>query len=275
MKRLAALALAFVAACAEMPADPDPIRLTFPEVQRFAGTSPGPATRPNSEMALDFIDLAFRMESGRPLPVFTRFEGPITVRVAGNLRPENREDLTDLLERLRGEARIDIRLTNDTEANIVIETVPNRTLQRIAPNAACFVVPRVQSWAELRGARDTPTLNWATLQTREKAGVFIPSDVTPQEVRDCLHEELAQALGPLNDLYRLPDSVFNDDNIHAVLTGFDMLVLRAYYAPELRSGMSEQQVADRLPGIFSRLNPRGQRQGGTSHRPPRAPGSQR
>jgi len=34
---------------------------------------------------------------------------------------------------------------------------------------------------------------------------------SPQEVRDCLHEELAQALGPLNDLYRLPDSVFNDD----------------------------------------------------------------
>jgi hypothetical protein len=63
--------------------------------------------------------------------------------------------------------------------------------------------------------------------------VFIPSDVSPQEVRDCLHEEVAQALGPLNDLYRLPDSVFNDDNFHAVLTGFDMLILRTYYDAEL------------------------------------------
>ncbi len=263
MKRLAALFLAFAAACAEVPQGPDPIRLTFPEVQRFAGSSPGPATRPNSEMALDFIDLSFRMESGRKLPVFTRFEGPITVRVDGTLRPENQADLTALLERFRREARIDINLTDATDANIVIETIPNRTLQRVAPNAACFVVPRVQSWPELRAARDTPTLNWATLQTREKAGIFIPSDVTPQEVRDCLHEELAQALGPLNDLYRLPDSVFNDDNIHAVLTGFDMLILRTYYAPELRSGMTEQQVADRLPGILSRINPRGQRPGGT------------
>ncbi|EBA11313.1 DUF2927 domain-containing protein [Roseobacter sp. CCS2] len=262
MKRLAILALAFAAACAEVPNGPDPIRLTFPDVQRFAGASPGPATRPNSEMALDFVDLAFRMESGRTLPTLTRFEGPITVRVVGNLRQENREDLAALLDRLRREARIDIRLTNNADANIVIEAVPNRTLQRAAPNAACFVVPRVQSWAELRAARDTPTLNWATLQTREKAGIFIPSDVTPQEVRDCLHEELAQALGPLNDLYRLPDSVFNDDNIHAVLTGFDMLMLRAYYAPELRSGMTEQQVASRLPGILARMNPRGQRPGG-------------
>ena len=263
MKRLAALALAFLVACADMPTDPDPVRLTFPPMQRFAGESPGPAMRPNSEMALDFVDLAFRMESGRTLPILTRFEGPITVRVAGQLRQENLDDLSALLRRLRNEARIDIRLTNSADANIVIEAVPNRTLQRAAPNAACFVVPRVQSWAELRAARNTPTLNWATLRQRDKAAIFLPSDVTAQEIRDCLHEELAQALGPLNDLYRLPDSVFNDDNIHAVLTGFDMLILRAYYAPELRSGMTEREVANRLPGILARINPRGQRPGGT------------
>ncbi|MFO8126538.1 DUF2927 domain-containing protein, partial [Yoonia sp.] len=171
-------------------------------------------------------------------------------------------DLAALLQRLRREARIDIRLTNDPDANITIEAVPNLALQRAAPNAACFVVPRVQSWAELRAARNTQTLNWATLRQREKAAIFIPSDVTPQEIRDCLHEELAQALGPLNDLYRLPDSVFNDDNIHAVLTGFDMLMLRAYYAPELRSGMTETEVANRLPTILAQINPRGQRPGG-------------
>ncbi len=47
-------------------------------------------------------------------------------------------------------------------------------------------------------------------------------------MRDCLHEELAQALGPLNDLYRLSNSVFNDDNFHSVLTGFDMEMLRLH-----------------------------------------------
>ena len=71
------------------------------------------------------------------------------------------------------------------------------------------------------------------------------------------HEEVAQALGPLNDLYRLPDSVFNDDNFQSVLTGFDMLMLRVHYAPELASGMSEAEVAARLPAIFARLNPAG------------------
>ena len=101
-------------------------------------------------------------------------------------------------------------------------------------------------------------------RTRDRAVIFVPSDVAPQEIRDCLHEELAQALGPLNDLYRLPDSVFNDDNIHTVLTGFDMLILRAYYAPELSSGLTRGAVAQRLPGLLARLNPSGQSVFGTA-----------
>ncbi len=262
MKRLAALAFAVIAACAPVPQGPEPIRLDFPEMRSFAAESPGPSQRPNSEIALDFIDLAFEMESGRKLPLFTRFEEPITVRVAGKPPQSLLDDLEGLLNRLRREARIDIRFAQGTDANIVIEAVPSRALQRVAPNAACFVVPRVQSWAELRRARNTPTLDWATLRRREKAAIFLPSDAAPQEIRDCLHEELAQALGPLNDLYRLPDSIFNDDNIHAVLTGFDMLILRAFYAPELQSGMTEGQVAQRLPRILARLNPRGERPGG-------------
>ncbi|WP_342075498.1 DUF2927 domain-containing protein [Yoonia sp. SS1-5] len=262
MKRLAAFALAALAACAEVPEGPEPIRLTFPETRSFVAASPGAPTRPNSEIAIDFLDLAFRMESGRQLPVLTRFEGPISVRLAGNISDGLVADLTGLLNRLRREARIDISLSQRAEANIVIEAVPRRALQRVAPNAACFVVPRVQSWTELRRARGTGTLDWATLQRRDKAAIFVPADVAPQEIRDCLHEELAQALGPLNDLYRLPDSVFNDDNLHAVLTGFDMLILRAYYAPELQSGMTQDQVSQRLPSILARLNPRGQRSGG-------------
>ncbi|WP_311135657.1 DUF2927 domain-containing protein [Yoonia litorea] len=234
------------------------MRLSFPSVQAFAGDSPGPATRANIDMARDFLDLAFQMESGRPLPVLTRFEGPITVALRGRTTALTRRDLDRLILRLRREAGINISMVAGPTANIVIESVPNAALKRLAPNAACFVVPRVQSWTELQAARGTGALDWGTLPRRDRAAIFLPSDVTPQEVRDCLHEELAQALGPLNDLYRLPDSVFNDDNINTVLTGFDMLMLRAFYAPELQSGMTRDQVAARLPAILRRLNPRGE-----------------
>jgi hypothetical protein len=228
-------------------------------MNRFAVNSPGPSTRPNADIARDFLDLAFELESGRQLTMLTRFDEPVTVRLSGPINAVARRDLDGLLVRLRSEARIDIRVTTRPEANIVIQSIPSRTLSRIAPNAACFVVPRVQSLAEMRNALGTSDLDWATLTRRDRAAIFIPSDVTPQEIRDCLHEELAQALGPINDLYRLPDSTFNDDNIHAVLTGFDMLILRAFYDPALRNGMSREEVAARLPAILARLNPRGER----------------
>jgi hypothetical protein len=237
-----------------------PVEVVLPAMRRFGATRTTPPQRSNVEMAQDFIDLSFALESGRALPVFTRFEGPVTVRVAGASIPTLDTDLDRLLVRFRREAGIDVtRVPRESRANITVEVIPRAELRRTVPQAACFVAPRVESWAEFLRYRRTPRLDWTTLTTRDRLAVFLPSGVSPQETRDCLQEELAQALGPLNDLYRLPDSVFNDDNFHVVLTGFDMLMLRATYAPELQSGMTRAEVAARIPGILSRLNPAGDR----------------
>jgi hypothetical protein len=266
--RLATLLVATLAlsACAAPRGDvPDrraPPEIALPPMKTFAAMWAAAPTRSNRSIAEDFLDLSFRLESGRELPVFTRFEGPVTVRVLGAAPPTLAPDLDRLIARLRDEAGIAItRVGASSDASITVEVLSRSELQRAVPQAACFVVPRVTSWDEFRRNRRSPLLDWTTLRVRERMSVFIPGDVSPQEIRDCLHEELAQALGPLNDLYHLPDSVFNDDNFHTVLTGFDMLILRATYAPELRSGMTRAEVAARLPAILARLNPRGEGQG--------------
>ena len=268
MRRAAALcACLALAACGapvtEMPARLPPSPASLPPMKTFPAPPPDRPTRSNVEIAQDFLDLSFQMESGRPLPYMTRFEEPVSLRVTGPVPPSLNPDLATLLTRLRREAGIDIaRVPADRAANVTIEMVPHDQIRRLVPQAACFVAPRVSSWEEYRGSRRSGRVDWRTLATREQVAIFIPLDVSPQEIRDCLNEELAQALGPLNDLYRLPDSVFNDDNFHTVLTGFDMLVLRLYYAPELRSGMTRAQVAALLPGLLARMNPRGQRVAG-------------
>jgi hypothetical protein len=207
-------------------------------------------------------DLTFRMESGRTLAAFSRFEGPVTLRLTGAVPAAAATDADRLLGRLRTEAGIDIREVPATQpAGITVEFVPRARIRAVYPNVACFVVPRVSGWDEFRQARGTALTDWTTLGKRERLSIFIPADSSPQEARDCLHEEVAQALGPINDMYRLSDSVFNDDNFHSVLTAFDMLALRAIYAPELRSGMTRADVAARLPAILARLNPAGQRGG--------------
>ena len=237
-----------------------PADVALPPMKTFGQTRVSAPSRSNRSMAADILDLAFELESGRALPVLTRFETPITIRVVGTAPRSLMRDLDRLLDRFRREAGLDIaRVPAEAQAGITVEVVSRAELQRAVPEAACFVVPRLSSWDEFRRNRRSALLDWTTLQTRETMAVFLPGDVSPQEVRDCLHEELAQAIGPLNDLYRLSDSVFNDDNFHTVLTGFDMLVLRTLYDPALSSGMTRAEVAQRLPSILNRLNPRGRR----------------
>ncbi len=253
---LVALVPAWLVGCADPNAQ---VTKNGPDVMGFSASDTlraGPIAEvevAESAMANDFLDLAFQMESGRMLTVLSRFEGPIRVAVRGRVPPGAAEDLQRLIARLRDEAGIDIALAaGGTSAQITVEFQPRATLHRIAPTAACFVVPGASSLAEYRQNRGSVAMDWGSVQTRTSAAIFVPSDTSPQEVRDCLHEELAQAIGPLNDLYRLPDSVFNDDNFHTVLTGFDMAILRAYTAPELRSGMGRAEVARLLPGVLAR-----------------------
>ncbi len=251
------------AGCATVPLEDTPTRghiadSTLPPVKAFSTPRPQAPSRSNANIAQDFLDLHFQLESGRALPALTRFETPITLRVTGQAPTSLAPDLRRLLSRLRTEAGVPITQVTGDQANITIEVVTRAEIRRALPHAACFVVPNVSSLREYRQKRRSAQTDWSKLQGRDRLAIFVPGDASPQELRDCLHEELAQAIGPLNDLYRLPDSVFNDDNVHTVLTGFDMLVLRVTYAPELRTGMTRDQVAARLPAILARENPRGQ-----------------
>ncbi|MEJ2022377.1 MAG: DUF2927 domain-containing protein, partial [Maritimibacter sp.] len=216
-----AIAALTLAGCAsEMPMDNGPapqvtsradmLSTHLPPMSTFSGTSITPATRPNSEIARDFLDLSFYLESGRALPVLSRFETPISLRVTGRAPNSLRTDLAHLIDRLRREAHIDIhQVEASAPAAITLQVIPKRVMQSLVPSAACFVAPNVSSWDEYKAKRSTSANDW-TLITERK-----------------------------------------------VLTGFDMLVLRAYYDPALQSGMSRQEVAARLPAILQRLNPRG------------------
>ncbi|MEM1361568.1 MAG: DUF2927 domain-containing protein [Pseudomonadota bacterium] len=244
--------------------DPVPIpvevaQVALPPAKSFGAPRPQPPMRSNQEIARDFLDLSFQLESGTTLERFTRFEDPVTVALAGTISPYADRELDQLVARLQREAGLNIsRLPDGAPARIVVEGISRKNLERAVPEAACFVLPTRITWEEFRSNPRRRDLAWSLLETREAATVFIPADIAPQEIRDCLHEEIAQALGPLNDLYRLEDSIFNDDNMNSVLTGFDMLVLRVTYDPRLRSGMSFEEVQAVLPTILAQKNPRGQ-----------------
>lgn len=257
---LAALVIA-LSGCAALEPVPAPDVIAtqaLPPMREFGAPTPQRPRRANSEMATDFLDLTMRLESGAELPVFTRFNEPVTIGLTGAVTPVFGRELDRLVSRIRNEAKVNIRRTDDPGAAITVEAVRRADLDRVVPSAACFVLPRAITWDEFQSNARQTGLDWADLTTRAAATIFIPADISPQEIRDCLHEETAQALGPVNDLFRLDDSIFNDDNMHSVLTGFDMLMLRAAYDPSLQDGMTREEVAQQIPGILARLNPSGQ-----------------
>jgi len=256
-KLVSVLSLFLLAACGE------PIsRAVTPlpdDLLRFeARTQQTGVRRSNIDLANDFLDLTFALENGEKLPSLLKYKGKIHValRSAGlsNYQPE----VSNLIRRLRREANIDIVQTNNPDqAQIHIHAIPRQTISRVFPGAACFIVPGVRSWNEFRSpSADPNVIMWSRQSALTVTSIFVPADSTPQDTRDCLHEELGQALGPANDLYRIPDTVFNDDNFHSILTPFDMLMLRTLYDRNLSSGMSRAEVV-RLPAILNRINPSG------------------
>lgn len=250
---------AVLAACTEMPSravtevPTDTFR--FPVEDRPTGVA-----RSNLDLTEDFLDLTFRLENGERLPRLLKYSGPVRIALRSPGLATYEPELTGLVGRIRREAKIDIALTEaPNDAQVHVWAVSRASISRVFPGAACFIVPGVTSWEEFRnppGGRQTT--QWSSLQQLSVTSIFIPSDSTPQDTRDCLHEEMAQALGTANDLYRLPDTVFNDDNFHSVLTPFDMMMLRTLYDPSLPAGISRSEAQPQVLSILNRINPGGQ-----------------
>lgn len=75
--------------------------------------------------------------------------------------------------------------------------------------------------------------------------------------RSCVHEELAQAMGLVNDSPQARPSIFNDDEEFALLTKQDELMLKMLYDPRLRPGMTPEEARPIVEVIAAELLPAG------------------
>ncbi|MEZ5913707.1 MAG: DUF2927 domain-containing protein [Paracoccaceae bacterium] len=127
----------------------------LPPMKVFVAPASAHPVRPNSEIARDFLDLSFQMESGRTLDVMSRFEGPITLRMIGTAPASVESDLNALLGRLKAEAGLTItRVGSDEPAAITVEFCR---------------AGRCRSWCRRRPAsscrRSVPGRNFAAIAT--------------------------------------------------------------------------------------------------------------
>ncbi|MEM7524856.1 MAG: DUF2927 domain-containing protein, partial [Pseudomonadota bacterium] len=178
----------------------------------------------------DFIELNMTGEWDRDFPHLIRWEGPVRVALAGRELQAYRSDVQDLVDMIAEAAPgLDINLTDAPTGEITIRTAPRAQMKAEDESALCFITPYGLDWTDYLAQRALVEDEWAGLTEFEAMTVFIPAYSAPQVFRACFVEEVMQALGPSNDLYRLEDSGFNDDEVHSAPTAFDLLILRVLY----------------------------------------------
>ncbi|MEL7465159.1 MAG: DUF2927 domain-containing protein [Pseudomonadota bacterium] len=138
-------------------------------------------------------------------------------------------------------------------ADITIRTAPRAEMRAVADTALCFFAPVDLTWEGYKEADARGEVGWEDIEQLEAITIFIPEHAAPHVFRICFVEEIMQALGPGNDLYRLEDSGFNDDEVHVAPTAFDLLMLRVLYDPTMRPGMSRLEARRAARGVLSRL----------------------
>ena len=252
---LPALALAVLAGCAAAPG-PGPVAPppTGPAAEAFRADLPaGDTAWSNDSLAALFVTLVFEAEWGARRERLVRLEPPLTVALEGPGAEAHAPFLAEYLAYLRRHAGLDITRARGGAA-LTIRLVPGEAFRRLLPGAACTLVPGALDWA--RYAADPARLGGRALIAADRLAavtIFVPGDAAPYRIRACLLEEIAQGLGPINDLYGLSDSIFNDDFAHLWPTRLDLMMLRLLHAPGMETGLSRAEAERHARAVLDQI----------------------
>lgn len=210
----------------------------------------------NQSLARIFTTLTLDMEWGASRRNLVRYERPVSVGLEGPGISQYTSFLDGFLADLRNNTGVNIA-RQPSGQNLHIRFVGSE-FNRLLPTVSCLVAPGNLGWKEFSknpgryGGR-------ALVKARaiDHMTIFIPQTAAPYLVRNCLLEEVTQALGTANDLYGLGDSIFNDDAAHVWPTELDYLMLRVLYNPQMRTGMDRETTERTALAVLDRVNPAG------------------
>jgi len=250
------LALTLAACAGSAPqSGPEPFVPDVPVLYR--GLPAGDTRYANDSLAELLATLTHETEWGGRRPHLVRYEEPVTVGIDGPGAGRYRRFLEDYFAYLRRNAQVDIR-TGEVGRNLFIRFVPGGQFRRLLPAAACVLVSGDTDWSRYAAAPDrVGGIALLRAERIERMTIFLPDSAVPYRVRSCLLEEIAQALGPVNDLYGLGPSIFNDDFAHLWPTALDLMMLRVLYDRTLATGLDRAETVRRARAVLDRVNPAG------------------
>ncbi|MGH6932175.1 MAG: DUF2927 domain-containing protein [Dongiaceae bacterium] len=209
----------------------------------------------NAQASANLIEIMFGSEFvGEATQIVRKWTGPMRIAIYA-LEPERYRALVEgHLGRLR-------QLTG-----LAIELVDNKAAGQ---NAYVLIVGRSQFY-DLAERHLGPGKNPRTNTYLDCFGYFysaagsgeiseltavMPNFATNEQLRQCVIEEITQAIGLPNDSFTVRPSVFNDDDQFPDLTWQDELFLRMLYDPRVKPGMSRRAFEPLAHAIIEELRP--------------------
>ena len=231
---------------------------TRPVEARFGASLPAGTTAwSNKSLADVFTKLTHDLEWGSTQANLLRFEAPVRVAMIGDGSESYQLFLAEFLRIIRKEARIDIQQTSPDKANLLVRFVPGGEFRDLT-YAQCIVVNDHPTWSEYKSDQAAYGADaFERNKTMEKASALIPRTLEPYKIRECILEEVSQALGTGNDLYGLRDTIFNDDDAHTWPTRLDYLMLRVLYDPRMKTGLNQRATTEHARIELDDINPEG------------------
>ncbi len=215
----------------------------------------------------EFSERGGRLVAGGSLGLLHRWQKPVRLSLEFGpsvplaQRGRDRADVAAYAARLSRLTGLPVRLVSDNPNFVVLIQSPAERRQaaarimgfapgtsRAALNSALALKPDIYCTVFSYSSGSRPVY--------DRALAVIRSELPPLMRRACLHEEIAQGLGLVNDSPGARPSIFNDTEEFALLTRQDELMLRILYDPRLRPGMTldaarpiiETIAAELLPG---------------------------
>jgi hypothetical protein len=217
-----------------------PTTLQQPDVNT-AYVRPNPSLqRPQSyttEQINYFMEVAMGAEFGSGNPTIRKWIGPVRVKVNGNPSAQDMQTLQAVLADLnRLTQGITIQLVQ-SNPNIEMHFAPEAQFASIEANYR----PRNMGffWTWWDGGR----INRAKI-------LISTTGVTQQERSHLIREELTQSLGLMRDSSRYSDSIFYQGWTSVTrYSAMDEAIISMLYRPEIRPGMTQNQVMAALRSI--------------------------
>ncbi|MCY4335775.1 MAG: DUF2927 domain-containing protein [Litoreibacter sp.] len=211
----------------------------------------------------DFVDGTFQGRGGES--VVRRYSEPVRLMLdfAPAITEANRSEITSTtqqyLGRLASVTNHPIRL-DQKDPNFLVAILDIDSMKTYVPKLQAFAPGLEASFAKRMLALDRPdhcvvyTFNDPATPAKIYKSVALIRAEHPKLLREkCLHEEIAQGMGLVNDSPRARPSIFNDDDEFAYLTSHDELLLKILYDPRLPLGATPQQARPVVEVIASEL----------------------